>query len=157
MPSLCHPSLQVQYEIYGFFSWGPRTNSGFFVSSLNSQYSQPEHLQLHALPVRLPKLAIKPWIRPDPQPLIRRNARVVDPAVCDILPLLQDVKFEKGHIEWIAPSSTFDSDSETADSNNYSGVIRIVDLQGRYLCPLVYLLLFSNRPTLLLSFMTEDS
>ncbi|KAJ3480810.1 hypothetical protein NLI96_g8086 [Meripilus lineatus] len=76
----------------------------------------------------LPKLALKPWIRPEPQSLILRNAQVVDPALSSILPGRHDVKLCGGQIEWVVPSLS-GRDAETDE------VIRVVDLDGKYLCP----------------------
>lgn len=93
----------------------------FFTNTLNSI--------LLLILSRLPKLAVKPWIRSHPQPLILREVSVVDPTSASLLAGLQDVVIAKGHIQSIKPSaSNIDLPSDVEDPI-------VVDLKGKYLCP----------------------
>ncbi|CAL1711386.1 unnamed protein product [Somion occarium] len=82
----------------------------------------------------LPKLAVKPWIRPSPQPLVLRNAFVVDPTSSSLLPELQDVSIVKGHVQSIKPSSERFIHSLFERRGNEQPPT-VVDLKGKYLCP----------------------
>ncbi|KAK7691774.1 hypothetical protein QCA50_005177 [Cerrena zonata] len=77
----------------------------------------------------LPKLAVKPWIRPHPQALILREVLIVDPASASLLSGPQDVVISKGHIQSIKPSaSNIELPSDVEDPI-------VVELKGKYLCP----------------------
>ncbi|KAI0827945.1 hypothetical protein BC628DRAFT_1366385 [Trametes gibbosa] len=85
----------------------------------------------------LPKLAIKPWIREKPPPLILLNARIVDPTTT-ASPVLSDIVTNNGYIISVEPSgatneSTGAANAPAADTDPKPIV---VDLSGKYyLCP----------------------
>ncbi|KAI0790594.1 hypothetical protein C8Q75DRAFT_762624 [Abortiporus biennis] len=78
----------------------------------------------------LPKLALKPWIRPDPQPLILSRVRLIDPSTSRLFDGLQDVLIEKGHVQSISPSG-----DRTLGSTANEAKPVVVDLNGLFLCP----------------------
>ncbi|KAI0767080.1 hypothetical protein C8Q74DRAFT_1426044 [Fomes fomentarius] len=77
----------------------------------------------------LPKLALKPWVRPSPRSLILRNARVVDPADSQLLDGYQDVVLEDGLVLSVTPSGA----SYAAKPEKPEPIV--VDLAGKYICP----------------------
>ncbi|GBE80737.1 Uncharacterized protein SCP_0304560 [Sparassis crispa] len=79
----------------------------------------------------LPKLAVKPWIKPYPPDLILRNAQVVDPERSSLVQGLQDVHIREGHIVSIISSQLYNAIS----GNDHEQFPSIVDLGGKYLCP----------------------
>ena len=81
----------------------------------------------------LPKLSLKPWIRPDPPSLILRNARVIDPAQSALLPGLQDVVIENGLVLSVTAAGT---ESRLSGTPKDPPLVS-VDLGGKFLCPYV--------------------
>ncbi|KAJ7178116.1 hypothetical protein C8R46DRAFT_1075881 [Mycena filopes] len=77
-------------------------------------------------PSLLPKLAIKPWIKPLPDDLILTNARVVQPSTSSLLGGRQTITIQKGFIVSVKP---------TEGQKNVNGEVRTVDLNGAYICP----------------------
>ena len=73
---------------------------------------------------RLPKVALKPWVRDSPAGLILRNARVIDPAQSRILDGYQDVVIQDGLIASLTPSPSVAT----------SGLAEF-DLAGKFVCP----------------------
>lgn len=78
----------------------------------------------------IPKLAVKPWIKPYPPPLVLRNARVVDPAKSTLLEGLQDVRIEKGHVVSITLGS-----AQRVSPGSEDNIPTCVDLEGKFICP----------------------
>ncbi|KAJ7052731.1 hypothetical protein C8F01DRAFT_564548 [Mycena amicta] len=74
-------------------------------------------------PSLLPKLAIKPWVKPAPDDIVLANAHIVHPASSSIQSGLQNIHIKNGVIVAIEPAT-----SQPADG-------KIVDLQGAYVCP----------------------
>ena len=56
-----------------------------------------------------------------------RNAQVIDPDNSCLLPGLQDVRTENGHVAAITPSSEW--------KDQAAGDAVVVDLDGKFLCP----------------------
>ena len=79
--------------------------------------------------IRLPKLALKPWVRSDPTPILLTNAQIVDVeegTVCSGY----DIFIEEGVIKNIAIGlyAFFWDELETKKPI-------LVDLQGMFVCP----------------------
>ncbi|KAF9266839.1 hypothetical protein L218DRAFT_955951 [Marasmius fiardii PR-910] len=74
----------------------------------------------------LPKLAIKPWIPPEPKPLTFLNAFIIDPASGKLLERKQTVKTKNSRIISISPSP---------DAGNLGDNSITVDLNGLFICP----------------------
>ena len=80
---------------------------------------------------RLPKLAVKPWVRPSPPQLILRNAQVIDPASESVLKGFQDVTIDDGLISSVSPVGTSPQSEYKPDEPQPV----IYDLAGKFLCP----------------------
>lgn len=86
--------------------------------------------------VRLPKLALKPWIRDKAARLILRNAKIINPSEGTLLTGLHDVVTDDGLIISMCPSiAEQGAKLDIADANPKDPKPFIVDLSGRYLCP----------------------
>jgi len=83
----------------------------------------------------LPKLALKPWIRSSPAPLILRNAKVVDTEYAELFSGLLDVYMEDGHIASITTGQINTSASSSGMDTTRGDHPIEVDLQGKFLCP----------------------
>ncbi|KAF7329671.1 Amidohydro-rel domain-containing protein [Mycena kentingensis (nom. inval.)] len=75
-------------------------------------------------PELLPKLAIKPWIRPPPDDFILANARVVDPASSSVRSGLQNVHIKQGLIASVESAKGLRDEEKNC---------KVVDVKGAYL------------------------
>lgn len=75
----------------------------------------------------LPKLAIKPWIKPLPDDLVLTNARVVQPSTGSIMEDNQTITIRKGIIVSVKSADLRKKDGD--------GEILTVDLNGAFVCP----------------------
>ncbi|KAF7319587.1 Amidohydro-rel domain-containing protein [Mycena chlorophos] len=73
-------------------------------------------------PSLLPKLAIKPWVRPPPDELVLANARVVLPESSSLASGMQDIHIKEGKIVEVKAGLKVDG-------------VKTVDLAGAYVCP----------------------
>nr|GAT53673.1 predicted protein [Mycena chlorophos] len=78
--------------------------------------------QTETRPSLLPKLAIKPWVRPPPDELILANARVVLPESSSLASGMQDIHIKEGKIMEVKAGLKVDG-------------VKTVDLAGAYVCP----------------------
>ena len=79
----------------------------------------------------MPKLALKPWVRPTPPSVVLRNAQVVDPAESKLLQGPHDVVIEDGLILSVNPTGM------TPNVPSKDPLVVSVDLAGKFLCPYV--------------------
>ena len=125
-----HLLVEVLEDIaaMGLYPGSPeRTRDSLYATSTTNPFLQNSYIL--SIYCRLPKLAVKPWIRPHAPALILRRGWIVDPANAKLLRGLHDVVICKGHIQSIrssAPSIDLPSDVENPT---------VVDLQGKYICP----------------------
>ncbi|KAK7042521.1 Amidohydro-rel domain-containing protein [Favolaschia claudopus] len=82
-------------------------------------------------PNYLPKLALKPWVKPPPEDLMLTNARVVQPATGTILEK-HTIIVKNGSIASVV-SDEVQKSRKDKDKDNEE--IRTVDLNGAYVCP----------------------
>ncbi|KAJ7337486.1 hypothetical protein DFH08DRAFT_938997 [Mycena albidolilacea] len=76
-------------------------------------------------PSLLPKLAVKPWVKPPPDDLILTNARVVQPSTSSIVEGIQTITIKGGMIVSVKPDEGRKSEEG----------VKTVDLNGAYVCP----------------------
>ncbi|KAJ7201089.1 hypothetical protein GGX14DRAFT_465732 [Mycena pura] len=81
-------------------------------------------------PSLLPKLAIKPWVKPLPDALKLTNARIVHPANSSVIDGMQTIFIRKGMIESIKPTQKGQKDDESGGET-----VKTVDLNGAFVCP----------------------
>ncbi|KAF7343366.1 Amidohydro-rel domain-containing protein [Mycena venus] len=79
-------------------------------------------------PSLLPKLAVKPWIKPPPDDLILTNARVVQPSTSSILDGRQTITIKNGMIVSVKSDDLRKVQKDEEE-------IKTVDLNGAYVCP----------------------
>ncbi|KAJ7454079.1 hypothetical protein B0H11DRAFT_2070280 [Mycena galericulata] len=80
-------------------------------------------------PSLLPKLAIKPWIKPLPDDLILTNALVIQPSTGSVLAGKQSITIKKGIIVSV------ESVQLHHERNGDGDEIKTIDLNGAYVCP----------------------
>ncbi|KAJ7241703.1 hypothetical protein B0H12DRAFT_1023969 [Mycena haematopus] len=76
-------------------------------------------------PSLLPKLAIKPWVKPPPDDLILTNARIVQPSTSSILEGKQMITIKNGMIVSVQSDAVHKGEEG----------VKTVDLNGAYVCP----------------------